>query len=72
MLGPVTPLVAALVAYTFFGLDALGDELEEPFGTRPNDLPIAAISSIIEINLRGMMGDKDLPPMPKPVDYILM
>jgi ion channel-forming bestrophin family protein len=72
VLGPATPLAAALVAYTFFGLDALGDELEEPFGTRPNDLPIAAISTVIEINLRGMLGDKDLPPMPKAVDYILM
>ncbi|WP_076730362.1 bestrophin family protein, partial [Methylobacterium radiotolerans] len=34
-LGWVTPLVTALVAYTFFGLDALGDELEDPFGTEP-------------------------------------
>lgn len=72
VLGPATPLAAALVAYTLFGLDALGDELEEPFGTRPNDLPIAAIATGIEINLRSMLGDKDLPAMPKPVDYILM
>jgi len=65
-------LAAGLVAYTFFGLDALGDELEEPFGTLPNDLPIAAISTVIEIDLRSMLGDTDLPPMPKPVDHILL
>jgi ion channel-forming bestrophin family protein len=34
-----TPFITALVAYTFFGLDALGDELEEPFGTRPTPCP---------------------------------
>ncbi len=28
--GFMTPFVVAIVAYTFFGLDALGDELEEP------------------------------------------
>jgi putative membrane protein len=72
VLGPATPLAAGLVAYTFFGLDALGDELEEPFGTLPNDLPIAAISTVIEIDLRSMLGDTDLPPMPKPVDHILL
>lgn len=72
VLGLVTPLAAGLVAYTFFGLDALGDELEEPFGTMPNDLPIAAIATVIEIETRSMLGDSDLPPMPKAVDYILM
>ncbi len=30
-LGLYTPVVCALAAYTFFGLDALGDELEGPF-----------------------------------------
>lgn len=72
VLGLVTPLAAGLVAYTFFGLDALGDELEEPFGTMPNDLPIAAIATVIEIETRSMLGDTELPPMPKPVDHILM
>jgi putative membrane protein len=72
VLGLVTPLAAGLVAYTFFGLDALGDELEEPFGTMPNDLPIAAIATVIEIETRSMLGDTDLPATPKPVDYILM
>lgn len=42
-LGWSTPIVAALVAYAFFGLDALGDELEEPFGTDANDLPLDAL-----------------------------
>ena len=71
-LGWATPFASALVAYAFFGLDALGDELEEPFGLLPNDLPIAAIADVIEINLREALGETDLPPQPAPVDYILM
>lgn len=44
IIGFMTPVVVAIVAYTFFGLDALGDEIEEPFGTAANDLPLDAIA----------------------------
>jgi putative membrane protein len=71
-LGWGTPFVAALVAYTFFGLDALGDELEDPFGNQPNALAISALADTIEINLLEAMGEKDLPPLPSPKDFILM
>ena len=72
MLGWGTPFATTLVAYTFFGLDALGDELEEPFGTLPNDLPIGAIADTIEINLREAMGETNLPDLPQPKNYLLM
>ncbi len=71
-LGWLTPFATALVAYTFFGLDALGNELEEPFGDLPNDLPIGAIAETIEINLREALGERDLPPLPEPKNFILM
>jgi putative membrane protein len=72
MLGWGTPFATTLVAYTFFGLDALGDELEEPFGTLPNDLAIGAIADTIEINLREALGETNLPDLPQPKDYLLM
>lgn len=72
VLGWGAPFATAVVAYTFFGLDALGDELEEPFGELPNDLPLLALAETIEINLRESLGETDLPPLPQPVDYILM
>ncbi|HEX2012900.1 MAG TPA: bestrophin family ion channel [Roseateles sp.] len=71
-IGFMTPFVVAIVAYTFFGLDALGDEIEEPFGLEPNDLPLDAICRTIEIDLRQALGDAELPPVLKPVDYCLM
>jgi putative membrane protein len=55
-----TPVVVGLVSYTFFGLDALGDEIEEPFGTAPNDLPLSALCGGLEIDLRGALGEADL------------
>jgi putative membrane protein len=72
VLGWATPFATALVAYTFFGLDALGDELEEPFGNRENDLPIGAIADLIEIGLLEGLGEKDLPPVPAPVKHLLL
>lgn len=71
-LGLVTPVVVAIVAYTFFGLDALGDEIEEPFGTEANDLPLDAICRGIEIDLRQALGDVRPPPALEPVDYLLL
>jgi putative membrane protein len=71
-LGWVTVPVTVVIAYTFFGLDVLADDLEQPFGDRPNNLPIAALAEVIEIDLRAALGETELPPLPKPVDYILL
>lgn len=56
-----TPFVVAMVAYTFFGLDSVGDQLEEPFGFDPNDLPLDGLCTTIEINLRERLGEGELP-----------
>ena len=70
-LGWATPLVTAIVGYTFFGLDALGDELEDPFGRDVNDLPLDALARIIERDIVAALGGTDLPPLLQPVDYLL-
>ncbi|MDM0077914.1 bestrophin family ion channel [Variovorax sp. J2P1-59] len=56
-IGPMTPVIVAFIAYTFFALEALGAEIEEPFGTQPNDLALDAMSAMIEGTLREMMGE---------------
>ncbi|MDB5949357.1 MAG: bestrophin [Massilia sp.] len=70
-IGFMTPFVVAIVAYTFFGLDALGDEIEEPFGLAANDLPLDAICRAIEIELRESLHDPHLPAPLAPVNYCL-
>lgn len=61
-----TPLVVALISYAFFALDAVGEEIEDPFGTDANDLPLGAISRMIEVNLRQRLGEAELPPLLEP------
>ena len=69
--GILTPLVVLMISYAFFELDAIGDELEDPFGLHPNDLPLAAISRNIEINLLELMNDCNRPEALKPEGDIL-
>jgi putative membrane protein len=71
-IGFMTPFVVAIVAYTFFGLDALGDEIEEPFGMSENDLPLDALCRTIEIHLKEATGDPAMPVPLTPVEYCLM
>ena len=61
-----TPAVVAMVSYAFFGLDAVGEEIENPFGLDANDLPLSAITRMIEVNLRQRLHETELPPLLKP------
>lgn len=70
-LGWLAPVVTAIVAYTFFGLDTIGDELEDPFGYDDNDLPTDAIVRTIERDVLSATGCRELPPELAPVDYLL-
>ncbi|WP_271407543.1 bestrophin family protein [Pseudomonas sp. Q1-7] len=70
-LGWVTPIFTAIVSYTFFGLDAIGDELENPFGHDENDLPTDALVRTIEREVLAALGHRALPPVLQPVDFVL-
>lgn len=50
-----------MIAYTFFGLDFLSEELEDPFGIAANQLPLSAMSRTIEINLLEALGETNIP-----------
>lgn len=69
-LGWLTPLFTAIVSYTFFGLDAIADELEDPFGRDENDLPTDALVRTLERDILWELG-AEMPPALKPVDYVL-
>lgn len=70
-IGAMTPLIVTFVAYTFLALDSLNEELEEPFGMLPNDLPLDHLSMGIEITLREMLGETDLPEQTPPRNYVI-
>lgn len=70
-IGLMTPLIVTFVSYTFFSLEALSDEIEEPFGLATNDLALDAIVAAIHASLCEMLGDVP-PPVPLPnADYVL-
>ena len=71
-IGWFTPLAVCVLAYTFFGLDALGDQIADPFDTQPNDLPLDAMSRNLEIAVLEILGETDLPEPLKPVDGLLL
>lgn len=54
-MGWATPVAAGLLAFALFGIDEIGVEIEDPFGTDPNDLPVDAIGDGIESATRAML-----------------
>jgi putative membrane protein len=67
----LTPIVVLVVSYAFFGIDTVGDEIEQPFGTDPNDLALTATCRRVEVDLRQRLGETDIPPLLRPVNEIL-
>lgn len=67
----LTPVGSTCVGFIFLALDQIGRDLETPFENLPNDIPLTAISRTIEINLKQMIGEKDVPEPLAPVDGIL-
>jgi len=70
-MGWYTPLGSTLVGFMFLALERIGRVLEDPFENRINDVSMTAIATTIEINLRQLLGDVELPAPAQPVDGIL-
>lgn len=68
-----TPIVVAFIGYAFLGIDAIGEEIEEPFGLDANDLPLNALSTMIEANILQRLDSETLPELktPNPITRIL-
>ena len=61
-----------LVGWVFMMMELVGDYSENPFEGMGNDIPMLSLCRIIEIDLREMLGETDLPPNIKAVDGVLM
>ncbi len=53
--GWYTVLDTLIVSYIFFGIEEIGVEIEDPFGTDDNDLPLEAICKTIERDVRATL-----------------
>ncbi len=55
-LGVWTGLIISLVAFTLFGIEEIGIEIEDPFGRDPNDLPLDTICNGMKRNLEDLIS----------------
>ncbi len=53
---------SALIAWVFHTMEAIGENTENPFEGGPNDVPITDMSRGIEIDIRELIDDVDIPP----------
>lgn len=68
--GWFAPLLSAVVAYVFFGLQAVTNELELPFRNVQNGLPLDAMCRVIEISVCEAL-EQTPPPALLPHDHVL-
>jgi len=64
--GNLTPFIVCFLSYVFLALEHIGNELEDPFGLDPNDLPLDAYTKKIERAVLQQFGevfapDADIP-----------
>lgn len=62
---------SALVAWVFTTMEKIGESTENPFEGNANDVPITALSRTIEIDLKDMLDEEDLPEPIQPAGSIL-
>ncbi|MBO9151326.1 bestrophin family protein [Chitinophaga sp. GCM10012297] len=61
-----------IISWMYTSLVQVGDSTENPFEGSPNDVPISSICRSIEIDLREMLGETELPAPVKAQNEILV
>ncbi|KEO75353.1 bestrophin family protein [Anditalea andensis] len=65
------PLLVAL-SLVFFLLEKTATHLQDPFMNRPSDISVTSIARTIEINIKQLIGEKDIPPPIAPEKFYIM
>ncbi len=68
----VTVPCSLMVGWVFHVMERIGESTENPFEGGANDVPITNISRTIEIDLREMLDETNIPPALTPVNDILL
>ena len=64
--------ITALIGWIFVMMEIVGDYSENPFQGMANDIPMLSLCRVIEIDLREMLGETDLPPGIEAKNGVLM
>ncbi|MGE0789662.1 MAG: bestrophin family protein [Sandaracinaceae bacterium] len=62
---------SALISWVFMTMEGIGDSSEDPFERSMNDVPMNALCRTIEIDLRELLGETELPEKEKPAGFVL-
>jgi len=63
---------STLISWMYISLQQVGESTENPFEGSANDVPISQMSRAIEIELRTMLGERELPPALQPQNDIIL
>ena len=63
---------SVMISWMYTTLEQVGASTENPFEGGANDVPIAQINRMIEVELRELLGDTDLPPLLRPKNNIIL
>lgn len=64
--------ICLLLGWIYIMMELIGDYSENPFSSMANDIPMLSLCRTIEIDLREMLGEKDLPPPVQSNQGVLM
>jgi ion channel-forming bestrophin family protein len=68
----ITIPFSVLISWVFLTIEIVGDNSEDPFENFINDVPMTAICRTIEIDLKEMLGETEIPPRIMPENFVLM
>ncbi len=68
---PLMIFFSVLISWIFTTMEKVGSNSEDPFEGRINDVPMTALCKTIEIDLRDMLDEENLPEKVKAQDNIL-
>lgn len=64
-------LFTMVISWLFYVLQKVSESCEDPFEGGPTDVPISALTRVIEIDLLQMLGEEDIPEPAQPIHDVL-
>jgi putative membrane protein len=63
---------SVLISWIYISMEQVGESTENPFEGSPNDVPISQMSRAVEIDIREMLGETELPTTIQPRNNIVL
>ena len=63
---------SALISWVYTSLEQVGESTENPFEGNANDVPISQMSRSVEIDIKEMLGEENLPAAIQPKNNIVL